>query len=401
MRANETLTASGVAKLLEYAYSKLPIIFSGGLPSNFSGCNPKAARQAVSTIKSLTSLDNVHTVPYENLAATLKSLNILPRTSVSADRTWYTTWRHDTKTLTDYVYVYNDAAGVPYGGGISSGSISFETTGTPFLYDAWSGDIIALSIYQKSETHVTIPLTLAGNQSVIIGFHQNAQPNLHLQNITDGVLWATGNTTSLAVLRSFDQESREVYLSSGKSVTLAPMLTPTFTLGNWSLVVESWTAPLDFYNVELGPTRTNQTFDLLTLVPWNQVSASLTNVSGIGYYSTMFDWPPQATNGTVSGAIIDLGPVMHTARVTINGHVLPPGEITWAKWDIGPFLRRGHNMVEVVVSTPLGNVLRTYWDELETSGKLAAAVMPFPPDEADYGLIAPVKIIPYREDRVA
>ncbi|OJZ80886.1 hypothetical protein ASPFODRAFT_37812 [Aspergillus luchuensis CBS 106.47] len=401
VRANETLTASGVAKLLEYAYSKLPIIFSGGLPSNFSGYNPKAARQAVSTIKSLTSLDNVHTVPYENLAATLKSLNILPRTSVSADRTWYTTWRHDTKTLTDYVYVYNDAAGVPYGGGISSGSISFETTGTPFLYDAWSGDIIALSIYQKSETHVTIPLTLAGNQSVIIGFHQNAQPNLHLQNITDGVLWATGNTTSLAVLRSFDQESREVYLSSGKSVTLAPMLTPTFTLDNWSLVVESWTAPSDFYNVELGPTRTNQTFDLPTLLPWNQVSASLTNVSGIGYYSTMFDWPPQATNGTVSGAIIDLGPVMHTARVTINGHVLPPGEITWAKWDIGHFLRRGRNMVEVVVSTPLGNVLRTYWDELETSGKLAAAVMPFPPDEADYGLIAPVKIIPYREDRVA
>ncbi|GLB02333.1 hypothetical protein AtubIFM57258_003678 [Aspergillus tubingensis] len=401
VRANETLTAFGVAKLLEYAHSKLPIIFSGGLPSNFSGYNPEAAKLAVSRIKNITSLNNVHTVPDENLAATLKSLSILPRTSVSANRTWYTTWRHDTTTLTDYVYVYNDAAGAPYGGGISSGSISFETTGTPFLYDAWSGDITALSIYQRSETHITISLTLAGNQSVIIGFHQNAQPNLHLQNITDGVLWANGNMTSLAVLRSFDQESREVYLSSGKSVTLAPMLTPTFTLGNWSLVVESWTAPSDFYNVELGPRRTNQTFDLPTLLPWNQVSASLTNVSGIGYYSTMFDWPPQATNGTVSGAIIDLGPVMHTARVTINGHVLPPGEITWAKWDIGHFLRHGHNMVEVVVSTPLGNVLRTYWDELETSGQLATVVMPSPPDEADYGLIAPVKFIPYREDRVA
>ncbi|PYH34346.1 uncharacterized protein BO87DRAFT_308478 [Aspergillus neoniger CBS 115656] len=401
VRANETLTASGVAKLVEYAHSKLPIIFSGGLPGNYSGYNPKAARQAVSTIRNLTSLYNVHIVPYENLAATLNSLNILPRTSVSANRTWYTTWRYDTKTLTDYVYVYNDAAGVPYGGGTSSGSISFETTGTPFLYDAWSGDIIALSIYQKSETHVTIPLTLAGNQSVIIGFHKNAQPSLHLQNTTDGVLWATSNTTHLAVLRSFDQESRDVYLSNEKSVTLAPMLTPAFTLGNWTLIVESWTAPSEFYNVESRPTRTNHTFALPNILPWNQVSTSLTNVSGIGYYSTTFDWPPEATNGTVSGAIIDLGPIVHTARVTINGHVLPPGEITWAKWDIGQFIRRGRNSVEVVVSTTLGNVLRTYWDELETSGQHASTVVPSPPDEADYGLIAPVKIIPYREDQVA
>ncbi|GKZ38031.1 hypothetical protein AbraIFM66950_009945 [Aspergillus brasiliensis] len=401
VRANETLTASGVAKLAEYAHSKLPIIFSGGLPSNFSGYNPEAARLAVNTIKNLTSLSNVHTVPYDNLAATLKSINILPRTSVSANRTWYTTWRHDTATLTEYVYVYNDAAGVPYGGGISSGSISFETTGTPFLYDAWTGNITALSIYKKSETHVTIPLTLAGNQSVIIGFHKNSQPSLHLQNTTDGVLSAAGNSTSLAILRSFDQQSRNVYLSNGKSVTLAPMLTPTTTLGNWTLIVESWTAPSDIYNVELGPTRTNHTFELPTLLPWNRVSASLTNVSGIGYYSTTFDWPPEATNDTVSGAIIDLGPIVHTARVTVNGHMLSPGEITWAKWDIGHLLRRGQNKVEVVVSTPLGNVLRTYWDELETSGKLASAVVSSPPDVADYGLVAPVKIIPYREDQVA
>ncbi|OJJ77643.1 hypothetical protein ASPBRDRAFT_25289 [Aspergillus brasiliensis CBS 101740] len=401
VRANETLTASGVAKLAEYAHSKLPIIFSGGLPSNFSGYNPEAARLAVNTIKNLTSLSNVHTVPYDNLAATLNSLNILPRTSVSANRTWYTTWRHDTATLTEYVYVYNDAAGVPYGGGISSGSISFETTGTPFLYDAWTGNITALSIYKKSETHVTIPLTLAGNQSVIIGFHKDSQPSLHLQNTTDGVLSAAGNSTSLAILRSFDQQSRNVYLSNGKSVTLAPMLTPTTTLGNWTLIVESWTAPSDIYNVELGPTRTNHTFELPTLLPWNQVSASLNNVSGIGYYSTTFDWPPEATNDTVSGAIIDLGPIVHTARVSVNGHVLPPGEITWAKWDIGHLLQRGQNTVEVVVTTPLGNVLRTYWDELETSGKLASAVVSSPPDVADYGLVAPVKIIPYREDQVA
>ncbi|PWY91931.1 hypothetical protein BO94DRAFT_555096 [Aspergillus sclerotioniger CBS 115572] len=401
VRANETLTAAGVAKLVEYAHAGLPIIFSGGLPSNFSGYNPEAAQLATKALTNLTSLDDIHVVSYRNLATTLRSLDILPRTSVSANRTWYTFWRHDTTTLEDYVYIYNDATGVPYGGGFSVGSISFETTGTPFLYDAWSGDVTALSFYQQSEMRTTIPLQLAGNQSIIIGFHKNTQPSLHALNTTDGVLWVTGNTTSLTVYRSFDSETRSIQLSSGKAATLAPMLTPAFTLSNWTLIVESWTSPSDLYNVEAGPTRTNYTFELPTLLPWNQISSSLANVSGLGYYSTTFSWPPQTANGTVFGVVIDLGPITHTARVTVNGQVLPPGEIFWARWDIGHLLRRGPNDVQVVVSTPLGNGLRTYWDKLETSGKLASATVASPPDEAEYGLIAPVQIVAYRKDQIA
>ncbi|RAK97746.1 uncharacterized protein BO80DRAFT_185483 [Aspergillus ibericus CBS 121593] len=401
VRANETLTAIGVAKLVEYAHAGLPIIFSGGLPSNFSGYNPEAARTATKALNNLTSLNNIHVVSYNNLAETLRSLDISPRTSVSANRTWYTTWRHDTATLKDYVYIYNDATGVPYGGGFSVGSVSFETTGTPFLYDAWSGEVTALPFYQQSETHVTVPLQLAGNQSIIIGFHKDTQPSLHAQNTTDGILWATGNTTSLTVYRSFDQQTRSLQLSNGKSATLAPMLTPAFTLSNWTLIVESWTPPSNIYDIEAGSTRTNHTFEVPTLLPWNQVSSSLANVSGLGYYSTTFSWPPQTTNGAVSGAVIDIGPITQTARVTVNGQVLPPGEITWARWDIGHLLQRGRNTVDIVVSTPLGNGLRTYWDQLETSGKLASAVVPSPPDEAEYGLLAPVQIVAYREDRVA
>jgi hypothetical protein len=84
----------------------------------------------------------------------------------------------------------------------------------------------------------------------------------------------------------------------------------------------------------------------------------------------------------------------------INGHHLPPLDISWARADVGSFLQHGKNTVEVIVSTTLGNVLRTYWDELETSGKLASAVVADPPNEEGYGLGHPVKIIPYRKDQI-
>lgn len=400
--ADEPLTANGTAKLVEYAHGGLPIIFSGGLPSNFSGYSPTAQASAVASVKNLTSLSNVHVVESDGLATTLQSLNILPRTAVTANGTWFTYWRHDRNTSTDYVYIYNDAAGIPSGQGLTNGSISFETTGKPFLYDAWSGDVTALSSYQQSDTHIEIPLQLAGNQSIIIGFNTTSEHKVHVQESAEGVSAVTEDANSLSVSRSFDQQSRSILLSNGDSKTLAPMLTPAFTLSNWTLILESWTPPSDIYNVELGPTRSNSTFQLPSLLPWNQISSSLANISGVGYYTTTFNWPPQnsfSSSANVSGAIIDLGQITHTARVAVNGQAVPTLDITWARYDIGTLLQTGQNTVQVVVSTPLGNGLRTYWDQLETAGVFASDVIA-PPGEADYGLVSPVQIVAYRTDSV-
>ncbi|KAJ5639241.1 uncharacterized protein N7484_007103 [Penicillium longicatenatum] len=398
VRSNETLTTLGVNKLVQYAHAGLPIIFPGGLPSNFSGYHPTAATKAIKSLNSIKSLKNVHLVKADGLADTLESLNILPRSSVTANGTWYTMWREEAANAKSYIYVYNDATGLSFEKGMTSGSVSFESTGVPFFYDAWSGEVTPISSYTQSKTHTTIPLQLAGNQTAIIGFDKNAKSSVHIQDTTIPVLPTTSDTESLTVLRSFDQKSREIRLSTGKKASLSSMSTKPFTLDNWKLNVESWTPLPDFYNAE-GATRTNQTFHIPSLVPWNQISHTLANVSGIGYYTTAFTWPP-ASSSSVSGAFIDLGAITHTARVMINGHHLPPLDISWARADIGSFLQHGKNIVEVIVSTTLGNVLRTYWDELETSGKLASAVVADPPTEEGYGLVHPVKIIPYRKDKI-
>lgn len=399
VRSNETLTSLGVTKLVQYAHSGLPVIFCGGLPSNFSGYNPTAAVKATQSLKTIQSLRNVHVVESDELANTLKSLRILPRTSVAANGTWYTLWREDKANATSYVYVYNDATDLSFDESMTSGSISFASTGLPFLYNAWSGEVTPVSTYSQSNTHTTIPLQLAGNQSIIIGFDRNSKSKVHIEDTSVPVLPTASNLESLSVLRSYDSQSRDINLSSGSKVSLAPMTAKPFALNNWTLTVESWTPLSKLYDAE-GQTRKNQTFQITSLIPWNQISSSLTNVSGIGYYETTFSWP-QSSSAKVSGAFIDLGPITHTARVMINGQQLAPVDISWARVDIGSFLRKGRNTVQVVVSTTLGNVLRAYWDEIETSGKLATAVVADPPSEEEYGLVYPVHVVPYRKDKVA
>jgi hypothetical protein len=390
IRFNETTTQLGITKLVEYAQDGLPIVFLGGVPIGIAN----------ETRQGLLSLENVHVISSNTtLAATLQSVGILPRTSITTNGNWYTYWREDNRTSTDYVWVYNDATGVPFGQGLTIGNVSFETTGTPYVYDAWTGNETLVSAYQQNATHTTIELQLAGNQSAIIGFKCQKNQTVYAHSRSSSTLALKTSGESLHLTRGLDEQHRDVEVPDGSTVNMNPVTISSFQLTNWTLVVESWTAPGDIYDVEAPVTKTNLTFNIPTLLPWKELSPSLTNVSGLGYYSTAFQWPPVDVNVTdLLGAYIDLGAIIHTVRVRVNGKPLPPLDLTWAKADIGPALIPGTNVVEVVVSTPLGNALRPIWDEVMTSGKPATASVPVARPAADYGLVSPVSIIPYRMD---
>lgn len=369
VRANDTLTLSGVQKLAEYANQGLPIILSGGIPTTVFGHNQTGNENLTATIDGLTQLENVHIVPYDGLASSLASINILPRASIVSNGSWYTYWRDDAATSTQLVYVYNDATNINLGGGMSIGNISFETTGNPFIYDAWTGEVTALSSFEQSATHTTVQLELAGNQSIIIGFQSGAS--------NDTVLVGRDHSNVKA--------ARDI----------SPLLSETSTLTNWTLTVESWGPPADIYDIGAGSTKTNTSYNLDTLIPWSQISDSLRNVSGRGYYHTEISWSPVQSNSTVSGAVLDLGAIVHTAQLRVNGQIVPPLDPTWARADVGSYLIDGVNEVDIVVSTPLGNAIRTVWNEVETSGRLAVLTDPQPPDVAGYGLVQDVLLIPY------
>ena len=118
-------------------------------------------------------------------------------------------------------------------------------------------------------------------------------------------------------------------------------------------------------------------------------------MSGRGYYTVSFTWPP-ASSSAATGAQLNLGSIIHTARASLNGFTLPPLDVADAKADLTPYLKKGVNELQVVVATPYGNALRPIWANLKSYGdapNLLAGVIP--PVVAEYGLVGDVSIVPF------
>jgi hypothetical protein len=105
--------------------------------------------------------------------------------------------------------------------------------------------------------------------------------------------------------------------------------------------------------------------------------------AGRGFYTTELQLPASWTKG--DGAWLDLGRVVDTFRVSVNGAVLPPSSYQdTPRIDIGPMLRAGANRLEVRVATPLRNAVEAHTKE---GAPLLKQV----------GLIGPVVLRPYRD----
>ena len=145
VRANDSLTIEGVAKLAEFAHAGLPIIFAGGVPSSYVGTyNPMDLRKSQRSLREISALSNVHVIDSYLVGSTIANLGIRPRTHIAStnpvNATWFTHWRHEAADNMDYVFVYNDAMHIPQGQGASEGRIEFQSTGVPYEYNAWTGE---------------------------------------------------------------------------------------------------------------------------------------------------------------------------------------------------------------------------------------------------------------------
>ncbi|GAB7361969.1 hypothetical protein MBLNU230_g2006t1 [Neophaeotheca triangularis] len=398
LRQNDTLTVPGVEKLVDFAQAGLPIVFSGGLPQNLTGYNVAGTEYVRSALSSLLDLDNVHVVPFENLAASLANLGLTPRTQVAADRTWYTHWREDAESSTTYVYVYNDGWNSELGEGSSTGSVAFATVGKPYIYDAWTGDVMPVLAYQQSSSSTSMPMTLAGNQSAIIAFrHNETTPENHFISLPQGVSGEQPDPSSNTLILKAINTTTPALLANGTSLVLPTPATHPINLTHWTLTVESWNPPDDLYASQTQPLLSNTTYNLTTgLQPWNVLSPALATVSGRGIYYTTFQWTPPSNDS--ESAYLSLGPLTNTARLWLNNHPLPPLDPTNAVADLGPHLTAGENSLCVVVATTLGNVLRGVVDEVRSSGTEWDG--PLPPEQA-YGLVGDAVVMPYRRFEVA
>ncbi|MFG1704367.1 CoA transferase [Nonomuraea sp. M3C6] len=168
-------------------------------------------------------------------------------------------------------------------------------------------------------------------------------------------------------------------VSSGRTVTTEIGAVPgPSVLASWRLRVEDWRPG----GTPSETSRLVHELALDRLAPWSDIP-ELADVSGVGTYTTRvdLDWD--------GGAYLELGEVTDTCRVTVNGRRLDPVDQVNPVVDVGPHLRRGSNTIEVRVATPLGNRLRVA--DPAVYGGLARQA---------YGLVGPVRLVPYREARV-
>ncbi|KAH7417837.1 hypothetical protein BKA64DRAFT_738388 [Cadophora sp. MPI-SDFR-AT-0126] len=390
LRSTELLTTDGVDKLVQYAQEGLPVMISGGMPNQIASSQGLSA--ARSKLKSITSLPNVHMVAAGPLASAVASIGIEPLTKVSSSQTWYTYWRQISKVKEAYVYIYND------GNSSSTGSISFATTKLPFFLNAWTGDQTPVNQYTVTRDRTTIPLTLAPKQSIVVAFLGADSEHKRPLYVTSGpspVLgYSRSKSNDLIVQVPFLKSNVQISTSDGKQHEIsAKNTTPEpFILQDWTLVAEKWGPPANFDDASASSSKVNTTYQLPSLLSWPLIPG-LQNTSGVGYYSNSFSW-----NNTSVGALIDFGRVVHTLRVSINGHRLPPLDVTSARTDISTFLKKGRNEVIATVSTTMSNGLRPYWDKIMTSGMAPnSGSMNFSNPEVEAGLVGQVVVTPYEE----
>ncbi|KAI9150559.1 putative beta-glucuronidase [Paramyrothecium foliicola] len=391
VRILDFMTVPGVRKLLEYAKAGLPIIFEGGIPTRMWNAHQCAATIVNRTMHEIAELDNVHVISEEaGLANTIASLGIEPLTRVSANGTWYTVWREDTKNKIDYVWVYNENPS------LTTGTVDFASTKIPYYYDIWTGTQTPVVLYEKEDTRTIIPFTLHGNQSTIIAFLSESQgelPDVHLTAIPEEVASASYQKDTIRLKAGASVKSLEVVASDGKTHKVEHADAAPFELNDWELTVEHWDPPKDMNDAHITALKSNTTHKLSKLVSWSHIDG-LEYVSGRGYYETKFDWPLESSSA--DGAFIDVGRIVQTLTLSVNGQPLPPLDPSHGRADIGPYLKNGENQVNIVIATTMINVLRPIWYDMRFSGTIPEPEDRVPPSQ-DYGLKGPILVTPYRE----
>ncbi|KAH8646860.1 hypothetical protein BX600DRAFT_405689, partial [Xylariales sp. PMI_506] len=397
--ASQKVSMEALGKLQSYADAGLPVILSGGSPGYYPSNNadsPSAAfKQALAKF---VASPNVYTVARGQVASKLADLGIKPRAApISSGSPWYTTYREDSTSDSAFLFIFNN-------GNASTGELVVQTNKTPYLFDPWTGEQSTLLNYQKSDSTVTIPARLAANQTLFIGFSNNGfdgeikAGNCHTSSFPLNVIGHESPAQNSVVLHvAASSASDPVLLSSGKTVVVDGTKVPSaIPLADWTLVAEHWEAPANLSDADVVAVKHNSTITLSApLNSWDNIP-ELANVSGVGYYTSSFTWPPSSgaeSSCSSLGAYLTLDPILHIARVWINGRRVPSLNTQDPLADISKFVTRGENSVLIIVPTTMWNYLRTILSEVEDAGSApslpGSAVGRFP-----VGLVGTPKVVP-------
>jgi hypothetical protein len=249
----------------------------------------------------------------------------------------------------------------------------------PFLLDAWTGEVTRIAQYTREGDRIGVRLRLKSGQSAIVALAEKSWAARSSQRVPQVVSTDADEVRadgSRLVVRAATAGTYATVLgdSRTKRAQIAAVPAPR-QLTSWDLEIEDWQP-----GSTPSTTRKIVTRRAITaLVPWLEMPG-LEDVSGIGRYSTTIDWDGKRG----SGAYLELGSVLGSFRVMVNGKQVPGTNPLDTRVDLGDALRRGRNVLVVEVASTLLNRLRT-----------AQAVVFGASPRQRYGLVGPVVLQPY------
>ncbi|KAJ8082407.1 hypothetical protein PM082_008262 [Marasmius tenuissimus] len=398
----QNVTVDAAEKLVEFAEDGLPIVIAGGVPVGIPGFDVDGTQseRVNQLLQQLTALPVVRVVDDEEaVPGALESLGVSPAAHIDPSSASLYTIRRDEDSTVSHFFLYNqDEVAINV-------TLTLEATGTPFILDAWSGDITPVAIWNATdEGHITIPgVQLAANQTMLFAvtsednFEGVSAPSVHISSADSDVFASLGPVD--VEIRSFTAGSKEVVLSNGQRRTVNLSLEGEIEreLTGWQLNITAWTPPADLSQVDsvLVP---HPVIDLSHrgLVPWDQLEGHA-NTSGVGTYTTTFEWAHDKNGGV--GIQLDFGVVVHTLKAWLNGEVLPTADLTRPVVDITSFVREGTNVLRVDVASTLLNAVNAA-PQVRSLGQLRTDTAQMLLPNQHYGLVAPLRLIPYGRETI-
>jgi hypothetical protein len=398
-----TISVSGAENILRLSRAGLPIIFIGTPPEEADSAAPGAQSNVSVLMQKILASSNTHQVSsIASVPELLSGLNLTPRVALGCGGgDIFPVWRHDAPVQTDYVYLFNQ------GESVANCPLTFSVSkdAMPFVYDAWTGNQSALFTYDRSAAGVTVEVSLATNQTMILAFKPasaggGVQDPWAVNNGTKPIFKraASGNTT-VGLFGPTTIES-----ASGKNWSFNVTVPAPTNLNSWNITIESWHSVSNRSAVQNAVTTTS--FANHSLVAWKLLGDGYESISGIGTYSAVFTVPTGTHQGKL-GARLRLGPVDNTVRVWVDGLALPPVDITNAVVDIGDVLGSNaapgsSHIVQVQVSSTLFNRVKADLDTVMVFGAPASYLQPeyAASDPKDYGLLGPVVLEWYVEQEL-
>lgn len=381
-----TISLDGASHLLALARDGLRVFVVGQPPSASTGVGDDARLATV--VAELLDQPTVQRVATEaDLPAALKAQSIRPAVAADAEIPDLGLVRRVAGSRT-YDFVYNRS------GATIERSLTLSGRGRPYLLDTWTGRITPVAAYTTSARGVTVKVRVPAHDKVILALDQSTAlgraPGVHATSTSVDVRAASPERL---VVRTTANGRLTTPLSNGaRFATTVSGLAPAQTLATWTLNAQTWTPgdqqwttlKTDHAGIEVRGDAEGR------LPSWREIvtPADLSKASGIGTYTTTLTLP-ETWNVRSEGAYLDLGDVLDTAQVRVNGSGVTVNQSDRGRIDLGKRLRPGVNTVTVRVATTMFNAVRQSGD----------SNYQMPPWQRT-GLIGPVVLTPYRDTAV-